>query len=216
MQSIERSANFAEAKMHLRQALLDISEIRNQIARSEQCRALRSASVGFSGVLALLAAAFQAVWIPFPETQMEAYLGLWTATAALGFAVPASRLVSRYRRAESALVRRVTLLVFEQIAPPLLAGAVLTFTIYRSAPEALPLLPGLWSVFFSLAVFASHRLFPRETLWIAAYYIASGVFALLWARGAYSFSPWAMAGTFGVGQLLAAAVLYFNWERRNG
>ena len=36
--------------MHLREALLDIAEIRSQIARTEQCRALRSASVGFSGV----------------------------------------------------------------------------------------------------------------------------------------------------------------------
>jgi hypothetical protein len=36
------------------------------------------------------------------------------------------------------------------------------------------------------------------------------------ARGTHMFSPWAMALTFGVGQLLAAAVLYWNLERNHG
>src|SRR5687767_12629792 len=116
--------------MHLRQALVDIAEIRSQIARTEQCRALRSASVGFSGVLGLIAAAVQALWIPNPGQQIERYLGLWTATAFLGFVVPASRLVLRYWRSDSPLVRRVTLLAFEQIAPPFVAGALLTFLLY--------------------------------------------------------------------------------------
>jgi hypothetical protein len=202
--------------MHLREALLDIAEIRSQIARTEQCRALRSASVGISGVLAFVAAVCQTVWIPNPQQHIEEYLGLWTATALLGFAIPAGRLVLRYIRSDSALVRRVTLLAFEQIAAPLLAGGLLTFTIYRTIPEALWLLPGLWSIFFSLAVFASHRLFPRETLFVAFFYLGCGVFSLLWARGENAFSPWVMAGTFGAGQLLAAAVLYLNWERSNG
>jgi hypothetical protein len=36
------------------------------------------------------------------------------------------------------------------------------------------------------------------------------------ARGLHAFSPWAMGLTFGIGQLLAAAVLYWNLERRYG
>ena len=122
--------------MHLREALLDIAEIRSQIARSEQCRALRSASVGISGVLAFVAAVCQTVWISNPQQHIEEYLGLWTATALLGFAIPAGRLLLRYIHSDSTLVRRVTLLAFEQIAAPLLAGGLLTFTMYRTAPEA--------------------------------------------------------------------------------
>jgi hypothetical protein len=202
--------------MHLRQALVDIAEIRSQIARTEQCRALRSASVGFSGLLGLVAAVVQAIWIPNPELQIERYLGLWTAAAAVGFAVPASRLVVRYHRSESALVRSVTLLAFEQIAPPLVAGALLTYLLYQTAPEALWLLPGLWSILFSLSVFASHRLFPRPTVVIGIYYLTAGFLCLVFARGEAAFSPWAMASTFGVGQLLAAAVLYVAWERQDG
>jgi hypothetical protein len=201
--------------VHLRQALVDIAEIRSQIARTEQCRALRSASVGFSGVLALIAAAIQGIWIPAPEEQVERYLGLWTVTAVLGFAVPAGRLVLRYYRSESAPLRSVTLLAFEQIAPPLVAGALLTYTFYRTAPESLWLLPGLWSVLFSLCVFASHHLFPRATVLVGLYYLVAGFLCLLFARGEAAFSAWAMVGTFGVGQLLAAAVLYTEWERRD-
>lgn len=202
--------------MHLRQALVDIAEIRSQIARTEQCRALRSASVGFSGLLGLVAAAAQAIWIPNPDMQVERYLGLWIAAAVMGFAVPAGRLLLRYYRSESTLVRSVTLLAFQQIAPPLVAGALLTYLLYQLAPEALWLLPGLWSILFSLSVFASHRLFPRPTVVIGIYYLTAGFLCLVFARGEAAFSPWAMACTFGVGQLLAAAVLYMAWERQDG
>jgi hypothetical protein len=201
--------------MNLRQALLDIAEIRSQIARTEQCRALRSASVGFSGLLAFIAAAIQARWIPSPLQQLEHYLGLWCVTAFLGFAVPASRLMLRYYRSESVLVRRVTRLAFEQIAPPLVAGALVTYTLYRLAPESLWLLPGFWSVLYSLSVFASHHLFPRASVLVGMYYFAAGFICLIFARGEAALSAWAMIVTFGVGQLLAAAVLYFEWERPN-
>jgi hypothetical protein len=201
--------------MQLRQALVDIAEIRSQIARTEQCRALRSASVGFSGVLALIAAAVQQIWVSAPEQHLDRYLGLWSLTAVLGFAVPASRLVLRYYRSESALVRRVTLLAFEQIAPPLVAGALLTYTIYRTAPELISFLPGLWSILFSLCVFASHRLFPRASALVGLYYFAAGFLCLIFARGEAALSPWAMVATFGVGQLFAAAVLYVEWERHD-
>ena len=202
--------------MHLRQALLDIAEIRSQIARTEQCRALRSASVGFSGVLAFVAAAIQARWIPTPQEQIESYLGLWSVTALFGFAVPASRLALRYYRSDSTLVRRVTLLAFEQITPPLAAGGLLTYTLYRTATESLWLLPGLWAILYSLSVFASHRLFPRASVLVGLYYFAAGFLCLIISRGDASLSAWAMVGTFGVGQLFAAAVLYMEWERQNG
>src|SRR5947208_2065187 len=36
------------------------------------------------------------------------------------------------------------------------------------------------------------------------------------AQCLHAYSPWAMALTFGVGQLLSAVVLYWNLERRHG
>jgi hypothetical protein len=37
---------------------------------------------------------------------------------------------------------------------------------------------------------------------------------MLWARGDYEYSAWAMGVPFGVGQLVSAAILYWTLERR--
>ena len=55
-----------EQTVELREALQQISDIRQQMARSEVFRGYRSLTVGFSGVLGLLAAAFQSQWVASP------------------------------------------------------------------------------------------------------------------------------------------------------
>jgi hypothetical protein len=48
---------------------------------------------------------------------------------------------------------------------------------------------------------------------VALYFYAAGA-VLLWAAlGRGTLNPWAVGGTFGVGQLFAAAVLFWNLER---
>ena len=49
----------------------------------------------------------------------------------------------------------------------MVAGGLLTFVLLHQAPQCLWMLPGLWCVFFSLGVFASYRLLPRATFWVA-------------------------------------------------
>jgi len=75
---------------------------------------------------------------------------------------------------------------------------------------------GLWAMLFSLGIFASFRLLPRATFWVAVYYLMASAFCLAWGQGEWAYSPWAMGLTFGVGQLLAAAVLYWTLERQHG
>ncbi len=75
------------------------------------------------------------------------------------------------------------------------------------------MLPGLWSVLFSLGVFASYRLLPRATFWVAVWYLAAGAACLAWAQADAALSPWAMGVPFGVGQSVAAAILYWTLER---
>ncbi len=113
----------------------------------------------------------------------------------------------------SPLARQHTLLALEAIAPSLLAGALVTAAIVQRQPTAAWMLPGLWSLIFSLGIFASVRLMPRATLVGATYYVLAGIAALTWGSGDAALSPWTMAGTFGGGQLLAAAILYFTLER---
>jgi len=199
--------------MELREALAQITVIRRQMAAAETFRGYRSMTVGFSGALAIAGAAVQAVWIPQPQRALGAYLALWIGVAAGSVLVCGTEMALRCRRAASPLSRQITLLAVGQFLPCLVAGGLLTLAIVRAAPESAWMLPGLWAVVFSLGVFASCRLLPRWTFAVAAHYLIAGVVCLVLARQEAALSPWAMAGTFGAGQFLAAGILYFTLER---
>jgi hypothetical protein len=199
--------------MELHEALRQIADIRQQMARSEVFRGYRSVTVGFSGVLGLLAAAVQPRWVPSPESDLGGYLCLWVGVAAAGLLVAAAEMCWRARLAGTGLARQMTVLAAEQFLPSVVVGALLTLCIYRGAPEVAWMLPGLWSLVFGLGVFASYRLLPRQVFWVGLYYVLCGCGCLLWGQGEYAFSPWQMAIGFGGGQLLTAAILYWTLER---
>ncbi len=69
---------------------------------------------------------------------------------------------------------------------------------------------------FSLGVFASSRFLPRLMLLVGGWYLACGLASLVLARGDQAFSPWAMGGAFGIGQLLVAVVIQFASGGDNG
>ena len=169
--------------MELREALCQISEIRQQMAQNEVFRGYRSLTVGFSGTLALLAAGCQPHWVATPETELGRYLALWISVAVVSVAVAVGEMRWRGRFARSTLARQMTQLAVEQFLPSLVIGAILTLCIYRSAPQVAWMLPGLWSLVFSLGVFASHRLLPRQIGWIGLYYALCGIGCLHWGRG---------------------------------
>jgi len=199
--------------MQLDEALRQISDIRQQMARSEVFLGYRSLTVGCSGVLALLAAVCQPYLITSPGNDLQRYLLLWISVAAISSIVAGLEMWWRTRVSESALTRQMTLLAVGQFLPSVVVGALLTLCIYRSAPQVAWMLPGLWSLVFSLGIFASYRLLPREVFWVGLYYAACGVGCLLWGQGDSAFSPWLMGISFGGGQLLGAAILYWTLER---
>jgi hypothetical protein len=59
-------------------------------------------------------------------------------------------------------------------------------------------------------------LLPRPTFWVAVFYLGAGLTVLAIPHGDAALSPWMMGVPFGVGQLLAAAVLYRTLERDHG
>ncbi len=205
--------------MELREALSQITEIRVQMARTETFRGYRSGTVAFSGLLGAVGAGLQAAWISDPVGNIRTYLALWVGLAAVCALVWGAEMVLRCRRATLSLTRQMTLLAVEQFFPCVAAGGVLTWAIVSYSQDmtdpadVLWVFPGLWAIIFSLGVFASCRLLPRPIFWVGAYYLLSGMAALVLARGDAALSPWAMVGTFGVGQMLAAAILYFTLER---
>ena len=198
--------------MQLDEALRQIADIRQQMARNEVFRGYRSVAVGFSGLAGLVAALLQGRWVASPEDELGRYLGLWLAVAAVSLTVAGAIMYLRARRA-GPLARQQTLLAVEQFLPAVVAGALLTLCIYYSAPQVAWMLPGLWSMIYGLGIFASYRLLPRPVFWVGAYYVLSGCGCLLWGRGEHVLSPWQMGVSFGGGQLLGAAVLYWTLER---
>jgi hypothetical protein len=198
--------------MELRDALTQISEIRQQMARTEVFRGYRAVPVAFSGLLAFAAAVVQGLFLRDPAQHITIYLGLWTGAAVLSAFAAGLEMMIRSRGTASSLRREITWLAVEQFVPCLAAGALLTVVLVRGAPESLWMLPGLWQVLFSLGIFASCRLLPRATFGVAVFYLLTGASSLALARGEFAFSPWAMGLPFGVGQLFAAAVLYRTLE----
>lgn len=197
--------------MELREALSQIAEIRQQMARTEVFRGYRSVPVAFSGVLACAASLAQGLWLPEPTRDLSSYLALWIGAAAIGIVAAALEMVIRARHA-SRWAREQTWLAVEQFLPCVVAGGLATLVIVRCSETVAWILPGLWSILFSLGVFASRRLLPGAVAWVAFYYLMAGLTCLAMAQGEMALSPWAMGLPFGGGQLLAAAVLYRTLE----
>src|SRR5262245_5372385 len=192
----------------LNKALADITAIRIQMARGAQFRGYGPMTVAATGLLAVVAAVIQALWLPDPAAAAFSYLALWILTAAVSVTLIGIEMVARSRRIHSGLADEMIHAATEQIIPAGVAGALLTFVLFRFAPESLWMLPGLWQVIFSLGFLASCRSLPRPMYAVGVWYLAAGLACLALAAGAHSLSPWAMTVPFGIGQLLMAAILY--------
>jgi len=197
--------------MELREALTQISEIRQRVAQTEVFRGYRAVPVAFSGVLALATAVMQATFLPQPESSPIVYLALWIGAAAASVLATGLEIFLHHRHARSSLAKQLTWLALRQFAPCLLAGGLVMFAVLTYAPDMLWMLPGLWAMLFSLGIFASYRLLPRPTFWVAVFYMIAGTMLLTLREAALS--PWAMGLPFGAGQFFAAAVLYWTLER---
>ena len=192
----------------LDRALADITAIRSQLARGTEFRGYGPVTVAATGFLAVAAAALQAVWLPDPSAAPVAYVAIWVATAAISIILIGIEMVARSRRIHSGLADEMIHAATEQFVPAGVAGALLTFVLYRFVPQTLWMLPGLWQIVFALGIFASCRTLPRPMFAAAVWYLAAGLASLAVANGAHAYSPWAMAVPYGIGQLFIAAILY--------
>jgi hypothetical protein len=203
-------------QQHLDHALDQIAEIRRAVSRGQVFRGYRAQTTALTGLFALVAAAVQSRVITDPWQHLPMYLSLWGGLAIICAAIFGTEQFIRIRRLASPLQTERTIDAVERFIPSLAAGAILTVVYYRFLTPQSWMLPGLWAVCFSLGIFASRTLLPRGIAVVAGFYLIAGCMNLVLARGPHAFSPWAMGLTFGIGQLLAAAVLYWNLERRHG
>jgi hypothetical protein len=191
----------------LERALADITAIRSQLARGTQFRGYGPVTVAATGVLALTAALVQVLYLPNPAATPLAYLTLWSGMAVLALIMTGAEMIARSRREHGGLADEMLYAAVEQYIPAGVAGMLLTVVVHRYADGALPLLPGLWQIIFSLGVFASCRSLPPGMFAVGMWYLAAGLASLALANAA-PFSPLAMAIPFSIGQFLMAFVLY--------
>lgn len=200
----------------LHKALADIDAIKKQVARGTQFRGYGPVTIAFTGVLSLLAAALQALWLDDPREQLTEYLVIWIGTAVLSVALIGAETVTRSRRLHSELADEMIHSAIEHLIPVGVAGALLTFVLLRFAPESLWLMPGLWQILFSLGIFASCRFLPRALFFAGAWYLCAGLICIAIAASGSAWSPWLMGIPFGVGQLMMAGILHFSLGGADG
>jgi hypothetical protein len=199
----------------LQRALAEISEIRGAIAEVNDFRGYGPVSVAASGVLALAVASAQAHWTMRFAADPRTYFAVWIGVAALAASMTSLETFKRTRRVHADLAVPMMLRALEPFAPALIAGALLTAVLFRFAPQALWLLPGLWQIVFSLGVFASRRFLPRQMTIVGLWYLGAGLVSIAACSGGAVCSPWVMGVPFGVGQLLVAAILRYGFREQS-
>jgi hypothetical protein len=190
-------------------ALADISAIRSQIAAGTAFRGYGPAAVAATGGLALVTTFLQFLWLDDPTGQPMEFFAGWAAAALVSGAMIWIEMLARSRRHHSGLADAMVHQAVEQFLPAGAAGVLLAMMLWKFAPEALWLLPGLWQVLVSLGVFASVRSLPRTVAFAGAWYFVAGFATLLFASQNHALSPWTMGLPFVIGQCLMAAILHF-------
>jgi hypothetical protein len=196
--------------MELPRALAQIAEIHEQVTKADVYRGYRSVPLAASGLTGLIAAWLQPSGLSADPIGFVVY---WFTVASLAGFVGISEIVYNYVVHDEARARRRTRRVVGQLLPSLLGGAIVTACFVHLGAALVPLLPGVWAICFGIGIFASHPYLVRASGWVGLYYYAVGV-TLLWnASDPETLNAWAVGGTFGVGQLLTALVLYWNLEQ---
>jgi len=196
----------------LDKALADIITIRSQIAAGTAFRGYGPAAVAATGGVALLTAVLQYFLLADPTGYPLSFLFGWALAAAVSALMIWIEMQARSRRHHSGLADAMIHQAIEQFLPAGIAGVLLAVVLWKFAPEALWLLPGLWQVLVSLGVFASVRSLPRSVALAGAWYFVSGFIVVLIASQSHTLSPWTMGLPFVIGQWLMAAILYFASE----
>ncbi len=201
--------------MNVHDAYAQIAEIRQRMAWSVMFRGYRASTCALTAVIAVSASFVQAWSQPDVGFDVFKFLEVWFTAAVAGVVIiGVGCLLRRGELAHGQMGGAITIAAVECFLPSLVAGALVSYAIvFFQTFASIGLLPGLWMILFSLGIFASRRMLPRAVFIVAGYYMLCGLIVLS-LRPDQALAPWTMGIVFGIGQLLAAFVLYFTLERR--
>jgi hypothetical protein len=192
----------------LEKALNDISMIRSQLAASSAFQGYGPGAVAATGLIAILVASGQAWMLEGEAPAPLTFFAVWIAVATVAVAIVGAEMRARTRRDHSGLADDMLRHAAEQMLPAGAVGALLLVALWRLAPDALWMLPGLWQILVGLGVFASLRILPRQVALGGGFYVVAGFVTLALSAEARALSPWTMGLPFALGQALMAGLLY--------
>lgn len=194
------------------QALEDLAEIRSSLNRAETFRGYRSASILATAIMAWLGCLLQFRWVNPESPTLSDFLGVWIRIAVFCAVLSFGEVIVRYWRS-GPMFRHMTRSAVGPMIPALLTGFALTVVIAGYAQEVGWILPGLWAIVFGLGVAASARFLPKLVMLVACYFVVCGLISIVLSTRGWAYSSWLMGVSFGGGQMLTAAVLYWALER---
>jgi hypothetical protein len=200
--------------MELQKAIIQLNEIHAQITKTEFYRGFRTIPVALTGITAFLAALIQPYLIAANDP--PAFVRFWSLIATLNIIYISVFIVYDYQSRQTEIERQKARHVLKQFSPTLIAGALVTAMMYPIQGDILYWLPGLWSLIFSLGLFACQPYFPKNTFWLGVYYLSASSILFMQVPTHQSLHPWGMGIVFGLGQLLAATIIYRELESNHG
>lgn len=198
--------------LNAKQALADISDIRNQIAAGKMFRGFGPAIIALTGVLAFVITGLQLLW---PETFAPSptyLLGIWIFAAFVSVFLIGLEMVARSRRHHGGLAVSMNTNAMETFLPIGAAGAVIGLVILMNTPQTVWVLPGFWQVLVGIGTFSALKFLPQRVVFVSAWYFVAGAGALIIGSTNQSLSPLMMGIPFTVGQFLMAGFLHTALE----
>lgn len=196
----------------LNRALVEIRDIRRQVAQTTEFRGYGPLTLTATAVLAVLAGVVQMRWLPEPASAPVEYVALWLTTAVLCAALIATQMIGRAKRMHSGMADEMIRAAVAQFLPAGVVGAILPLVLLRVRADVFWLLPGLWQIIFGLGVFASCRSLPRPMLLVGGWFLLTG-FACVALGDARALAPFTMGGAYGIGMMLVATIHYFSAQK---
>lgn len=193
----------------LNRALVDIRNIRRQVAQTTEFRGYGPTTLFVTAIMALLTGVTQAHLLPEPAAHPAQYVALWLTTGFFCAALIATQMLTRANRIHSGMADEMVRMAVAQFLPAAIAGAILPFIMLRVSLSVFWMLPGLWQIVFSLGVFASCRCLPRPMILVGGWFLLTGL-ACVALGDTRSLAPSTMSGAYAVGMALVGAIHYFS------
>ena len=199
----ERSAAASEpASLHHR-AAEDLRFIRATMEGSTRFTSVSGAGQIAVGAIALAAAAAAARWSP----SNGEWLAVWVGAAAVAAGIAVASTAGKARRSGASILSRAGRRFLLSLAPPIVAGAILTPALVEGDMAAR--LPGTWLLLYGAGVVTGGAFSIRIVPVMGLVFMLAGVVALAAPR----LDPdWVMAAGFGGLHVTFGAVI----ARRHG